>query len=235
MQAQAYFERALAIDPDNVDALAWMAVACAAFAGGFAVEDRAVPLAAAEAASTKALSLAPDHALAHFAMSLVFGFSNRVERAIPEAERSLALDQNFAMAHAMIGLHKLHLDRGAETEAHVQQALRLSPRDAWVFVWLAIAGYAEDFLGRYEEAVAWQRRSIEANGNYPLSHFHLAAALSHLGRLKEARAAARVGLALDPKFTITGFRANIYGESPTHLAWRERLVDGLRKAGLPDE
>ena len=78
MQAQAYFERALAIDPDNVDALAWMAVACAAFAGGFAVEDRAVPLAAAEAASTKALSLAPDHALAHFAMSLVFGFSNRV-------------------------------------------------------------------------------------------------------------------------------------------------------------
>jgi tetratricopeptide (TPR) repeat protein len=103
-----------------------------------------------------------------------------------------------------------------------------------VFVWLAIAGYAEDFLGHYEKAATWQRRCIEANGNYPLSHFHLAAALSHLGRLEEARAAARAGLALDPKFTITGFRANIYGESPTHLAWRERLVDGLRKAWLPE-
>jgi TolB-like protein len=233
-QAQAYFERALAIDADNVDALAWMAVACATFAGGFAVEDRAAPLAAAQAVATKALSLAPEHALAHFAMSLVFGFSNRVQAAISEAERSLALDQNFAMAHAVIGLHKLHLDRGEETEAHVQQALRLSPRDAWVFVWLAIAGYAEDFLRHYEKAATWQRRSIEANGNYPLSHFHLAAALSHLGRLEEARAAARAGLALDPKFTIAGFRANIYGESPTHLAWRERLVDGLRKAGLPE-
>jgi tetratricopeptide (TPR) repeat protein len=234
MQALAYFERALAIDPDNVDALGWNAVAYAALTGGFAVEDRAALLAAAEAAATKALSLAPEHALSHLAMSLVFGFTNRLVMAIAECERTVALDRNLAMAHAVIGLHKLHLDQGEETEAHVQEALRLSPRDTWVFLWLAIAGYAKDFLGGYEEAIGWQQRSIQANGNYPISHFHLAAALSHLGRLQEARAAAKAGLALEPRFTLSGFRAVKYSDSPAHLAWRERLVDGMRKAGLPE-
>jgi tetratricopeptide (TPR) repeat protein len=211
-----------------------LAMAVAYGSGNFAVEDPAAPLAAAEAVATKALSLAPEHALAHLAASMVFGFSHRVEMAISECERSLALDRNLAMAHAIIGLHKLHLDRGEDTEAHVQEALRLSPRDVWVFTWLAIAGYAKDFLERYDEAVAWQRRSIQANGNYPISHFHLAAALSHLGRLEEARAAAKAGLALDPRFTLAGFRAVKYNDSPAHLAWRERLVDGMRKAGLPE-
>jgi hypothetical protein len=94
----------------------------------------------------------------------------------------------------------------------------------------------DHWLGRHEEVVAWQRRSIEANRNYPGAHLHLAAALSHLGRLEEPRAAARVGLFLDRHFTIASFRAgNIFSDSPAQLAWRERIHGGLRKAGVPNE
>jgi TolB-like protein/class 3 adenylate cyclase len=233
-QALGYFERALAIEPENVDALAWKAWTYAqAYANGFALDTRP-PLVVAEEAATSALSLAPDHALAHFAMSRVFGFSKRLERAIAESERCLALDRNFAMAHATIGLHKLHLDRAEETEAHVREALRLSPRDAWAYGWLAIAGFASDFLQRYDEAVAWLQQSIEANGNYSHAHFHLASALAHLGRLGEARAAAQAGLAVDPNFTIGWLLTVKYSDTPAHLAWRKRLADGLRKAGLPE-
>jgi TolB-like protein len=235
-QAQTYFERALAIDSDNLDALVWNAWADVQLAvTGSAAHERAARLAAAEAAAAKALLLAPNHAWAHMAMGVVFGFTNRIERAIAECERALALDRNFARAHAIIGLHKLHLDRGEETEAHVLEALRLSPRDTLVFAWLAAAGFAKDYLGRYEEAVAWQRRSIEANGNHPTSHFHLAIALAHLARLDEARAAARVGLSLDPHFTIASFLAGTkFSDSPAHLAWRERQANDLRKAGVPE-
>ena len=60
-------------------------------------------------------------------------------------------------------------------------------------LFLAVAGFAKDFLGQYEEAAAWQRRSIEANGNYPISHFHLAAALSHLGRREKREPPLRLG------------------------------------------
>jgi len=87
----------------------------------------------------------------------------------------------------------------------------------------------------YEEAVDWQRRSIESNGNNPTSHFHLAIALAHLGRLEEARAAARVGLALDPHFTIASYLvASKFSDTPAHLAWRVRQADGMRNAGLPE-
>ena len=235
VRALGYFERALTIGPKNVDALAWKATIHAfAYTMGFALDDKAPPLVSAETAATTALALAPDHALAHFAMSMVFGFSKRIERAIAECERSIALDRNNALAHATIGLHKLHLDRAEETAAHVEEALRLSPRDVFVFVWLAIAGYASDFLRRYEEAAAWQRRSIETNPHYSIAQFHLASALAHLGRMEEARAAAQAGLAIDPRFTVGWFLTVRYSDSLAHLAWRERLADGMRKAGLPE-
>ena len=236
VEAQGYFQRALTIDPDNVDALAWNAYADTMLAvSGFAADERAKRFASAEAAASRALLLAPDHAFARLAISFVLSFTNRIERAIAECERALVLDRNLAWAQATIGMHKLHLDRAEETEAHVLEALRISPRDANVSAWFAVAGFAKDWLCRYDEAIAWQRRSIESNGNYPTAHFHLAMALAHLGRLEEARAAARAGLALNPHLTIASYReANIFSNSPAHLAWRERQFEGLRRAGVPE-
>ena len=85
--------------------------------------------------------------------------------------------------------------RPDETEPHVKEALRLSPRDDFAFHWMLTAGAAKLHLRADEEAVAWLGRSIENNRNWPLAHFFLAAALANLGRLKEARAAAQAGLA----------------------------------------
>ena len=61
---------------------------------------------------------------------------------------------------------KYFAGRGAETEAHVYEALRLSPRDIFAYRWLLIAGFAKLQLGDDAEAVSWLRRSIEANRNY---------------------------------------------------------------------
>ncbi len=68
-----------------------------------------------------------------------------------------------------------------------------------------------------------------------MAHLYLAAALAQLGKLDEARAAAMTGLALDPTFTIRRFRANNWSDNPVYLAGRERAIDGMRKAGVPEE
>jgi tetratricopeptide (TPR) repeat protein len=233
-QAQTYLARALEIDPNNVDALVWMAFADGTLAGSFRGEEREARFAAAEAAAAKALSLAPNHAWGHVALGFVFGRTNRTERAIAECEQALAIDRNLATAQAFIGLHKLYLGRGEETEAYVKEALRLSPRDTWAFNWLAMVGYAKNSIGHCEEAVAWLRRSIDANPNHRMSHFQLASALARLGRSEEARAAARFGFAIDPQFTISAFRSSITNDNPTYVAQREHVIEGMRRAGVPE-
>jgi TolB-like protein/class 3 adenylate cyclase/Tfp pilus assembly protein PilF len=233
-KAHEFFERALALDPANVDALAGMAQVEANFAISLTTSDKAARFAAAETAATKALSLAPDHALAHLVLGMVLGFTNRAAQGIAEYERALALDRNKAGAHALIGQNKLFIGRAEETEAHVQEARRLSPRDPWVYVWLLTAGFAACLLGRNDEATSWFRQSIEANRNFALGHFIYATTLANAGRMDEARAEVAAGLALDRDFTIANFQSAVWSDNPLYLAQRAKVIDDMRRAGVPE-
>jgi TolB-like protein/class 3 adenylate cyclase len=233
-RARGFFERALALDPDHIQALVGIASVDFIIGANFSTDDRAAPLAAAEATLIKVLSQAPQHAMAHMFIGVVYSLTNRAARGIAECEQAIALDRNLADAHATIGWAKFLLSRGEETEAHILEALRLSPRDRFAFRWMAWVGVAKLQLTADEEAVAWLRRSIEANRNLPLAHFFLAAALALLGQLDEARGAAQAGLALQPNFTIRRFHANPYSDNPRYLATRERVYEGIRLAGVPE-
>jgi TolB-like protein/class 3 adenylate cyclase len=229
-EAQQYFARALALDPNNAEALAGGALADAAIGAGNVSRDRAIRLAAAEAAATKAVSLAPDNALAHLALGVAYIVTGRAAQGIAECEQALSLDRNLTDAHAAIALGKIFLGRPAETEGHIHEAFRLSPRDVFAFRWLYYVGMSKLFLGADAEAVTWLGHSIEANRNYPNAHFFLGAALALLGSLKEAEAAVQAGLALNPDFTIDGLRKG----APTALVSnRERIFDAMRIAGAP--
>jgi tetratricopeptide (TPR) repeat protein len=200
----------------------------------FLTDDRVARSAAAEAAVTKVLSLAPNHAVAQWLLGAVYINTNRAAGGITKCEHALALDRNLASAHNTIGAAKYFTGRAEETESHVLEALRLSPRDTYAYAWMAVAGFSKLLLGSDEEAAIWLLRSIDANRNLPSAHFFLAAAQAHLGRMSEAQAAAKAGLALNPTFTIRRFRAGAFSDNPTYLAQRERVYDGMRKAGVPE-
>jgi TolB-like protein/class 3 adenylate cyclase len=236
-RARGFFDHALAADPGNVEALVGSARADARAGALGSVADRTALFAAAEAKVTKALSLVPDHAGAHLALGVVDIFSKRAAEGIAECEHALELDQNLAHAHALIGVGKHFIGRAGETEAHIAEALRLSPRDTMAYFWMFHAGAASSELGRWEQAVAWCRRAIEANRNYSQSYFVLVAALAQLGRLVEAHSAVKTGLAVEPAFTTSRMRANLAARSdnPTFLAQLEPVLDGLRKAGVPEQ
>ena len=163
--------------------------------------------------------------------------TKRAALGIAECEHALALDRNLANAHSFIGLGKIFIGRAEETEAHISEALRLSPRDTMAYTWITYVGVAKNQLASWEQAAAWSRRAIEANRNYPNAHFHLGAALAQLGRLDEARSAVKAGLALDPAFSISRARAawTAMSDDPTYLAQLESIFDGLRKAGVPEQ
>ncbi len=236
-QARGFFDRSVSADPDNVDALIGSARADVVKGALVLVADPMAALATAEAKLTKALSSVPDHARAHMLLGYVEIVTKRAADGIAECEHALALDRNLAQAHANIGHGKVMVGRAEETEAHIAEALRLSPRDTLAYIWMTHAGVAKNHLGSYAQAVAWLRRSIEANRNYPPAYSNLAAALAQLGRVEEARSAVKAGLALNPTFAVSRARAfwTARSDDPTYLAETERILDGLRKAGLPEE
>ncbi len=233
-RARAFFERALVLDPENIEALVGTADVDATCAVTLMVYDRDARVVTAEATLIKVLSMSPQHARAHMFLGFVQTVTNRAAQGILECERALALDRNLAEAHSIIGLAKLCIGRGAETEAHIQEALRLSPRDTGACRWTHVLGTTKLVLGADAEAVVWLRRCLEANRNYPLAHFQLAAALALLGSLEEARAAVRAGLAFDPSFTIRRMRGLVRNDDPTFRAGGERIRKGLRMAGMPE-
>jgi TolB-like protein len=233
-RARDFFARALVLDPNNFLAHAGIGFVDVSAAGSFMTDDRAARFVDAEKAIHKALFLAPDYAYAHCALGLLYIVTNRGIAGIAECERALALDHNLAVAHAYIGMAKCAIGRGDETEAHVMEALRLSPRDVNTYAWYMFAGNAKLYLGRHDEAILWESRAIEANPNYAMPHIYRAGALAHLGRLAEARASVQGGLAIDPGFTMRRFIGAALSDNPIYLAQREQVIAGFRKAGVPE-
>jgi TolB-like protein/class 3 adenylate cyclase/Flp pilus assembly protein TadD len=236
-RARSFYDRALAADPDNVEALIGSAAADVADGGNSYVSDSMAALAAAERKLTKALSSVADHARGHMWLGLVNIMTRRAAQGIAKCEHALALDRNLATAHSAVGFGKIFIGRAEEAEAHIGEALRLSPRDTTAYVWMNMAGLAKLHFGDYEQAVTWCRRSIEANRNFPSANFDLAAALVLLGRFDEAHAAVKAGLALNPIYTVSrvGAAWTAMSEDPTYLIQIERTLEALRRAGVPEQ
>jgi TolB-like protein/class 3 adenylate cyclase len=171
-RARGFFDRALTVDPDNVDALVGSARADELEGALLFVTDPKAAFAAAESKLTKALFSVPDHARAHWYLGYVDIFTKRAAEGIAQCEHALELDRNLAGAHHNIGFGKIFIGRAEEMDAHIGEALRLSPRDMMAYGWLTNAGLAKNHIGSWEQAAAWFRRSIEANRNYPPTYFN---------------------------------------------------------------
>jgi tetratricopeptide (TPR) repeat protein len=215
------------------DALVVLA-AVDAIEGSSSFVDPAAAFLAAESKLVRALSSVPDHARGNMILGYVHIMTKRSAQGIAECEHTLSLDRNLAQAHAFIGLGKIYIGHAEETDNHIFEALRLSPHDTAAYLWMNYAGTAKNHLGRWDQAVAWFRRSIEANRNHPYTHFRLAAALAQLGRPEEAQSAVKAGFTLNPNFAISGARTawTARSDDKTYLAQLEPILDGLRKAGV---
>ncbi|MGH7075572.1 MAG: adenylate/guanylate cyclase domain-containing protein, partial [Stellaceae bacterium] len=229
-EARGFFEQALALDPKQADARAvlariFVAAIIQAYYDGHFMEDRATLARMAEAMAIDALAIAPNHAAAHFALGLLYLWTGRQAAGIAQFEHAIALDRNFAEAHGGIGNAKNLSGRAEETQAHIDEAFRISPRDPEAYVWHFLAGLGKLLLGRDQEAALALQKAVEANRNSPPQYFYLAAALALTDRMAEARAAATAGQALDSGFTIASRLAVLVSSHPTYVAQMARILD----------
>jgi adenylate cyclase len=150
------------------------------------------------------------------------------ESEIEMADRAVALNPNSFRAWSCRG--QVYRIAGLPEEAvqSFERAMRMSPIDPLLWRSFTGMGMALIELRRFDEAIVAGKKALRQNPSYSLAHRCLAAAFAHLGRDAEAREAAARLLEVDPAFTISAWIAR-GGQSNAKL-----LIEGLRKAGLPE-
>jgi len=184
-----------------------------------------------------------------------------LDRAIDLARRAIELDFNLPEAYAELGytiIRKGNIDAAA---AAIERAMALNPNfvDYRVAMVLFSAGeparaidvakaqmrldpfhphFAPLMIGeayyvlkQYYEAQRWLHEATGRAPNHQYGHAFLAATYAQLGQLEDAHAEAAEVLRLNPKYTVSGQKKVSVFKRAEDI---EHLVDGLRKAGLPD-
>jgi adenylate cyclase len=117
--------------------------------------------------------------------------------------------------------------------AHLERSAQLSPLDPLAYItWLGF-GYAHFMAGRYEEASNWCDRALHEAANHPHVLRLKIACCGLLGHLGEGRKWIERLVAINPDASVSRLQAHyeIVMKKPGCLA---ALVEGLRKAGLPE-
>jgi len=230
IEAQGYFERALALDPQYPQATAALAIAVcnAGYLGWSENQERNFE----ESFNLAQCAVGSDgrYPNARFALALTCMYTHRSDRAIAEFQQAIKLNPSFAAAHAVLGHMLTYAGRPEETIPLVEKAIRLSPNDPRLFIWLPALAGAHYQLGHYEQAIEAGRRSWTLNRNWPVGLTYVLAALGQLGRTEEAQTVLPSFKALRPT-DLAGWERNARRVF-TDRAAVDRLRDGLCKAGF---
>jgi adenylate cyclase len=229
-------DRALNIDNGNVLALSILAMMHIIPVVEARSTDPQADIRQADELVSHALALDPNFYTAHFAKAYVLMGQNRTQEAVIEGERSLALNPSFIDAYVALCAANNFLGRPDRALELADKAIRLSPRDPFLRVLYHMKGWALFMKQQDEQAIEWLRR---AEGGVVFTELIFASALALTGRQAEARET------LKRYSTLTGVTTTTIGQlrkqqlsladNPTWVAYNERLFEGLRKAGMPEE
>ncbi len=154
-----------------------------------------------------------------------------LESARIATERAMELNPNDPAVQGFNGWVRCFLGNQDAALDCFEEALRLSPGDPMAFAYLHGSATSHMLAGRYGEAVEWAARAAHENPNFSPIFRVLAASQAQLSESDKAQGALEEMLRLEPKTTIAHHRARLPYRDETQFA---RLLDGLRKAGLPE-
>jgi Flp pilus assembly protein TadD len=135
------------------------------------------------------------------------------------------------LAWAFSSWNKVSLGDAETAIARVTHAMRLSPNDTYVFGMQGAMASAHLVAGRYAEALAWAQKATKVKPDLFFPVVLEAACAGLAGELEQAHRTMATLRAIDPELRISNVRNLVSYLQPEHHA---KLVDGLRKAGLPD-
>ena len=170
--------------------------------------------------------------------SRVIGAQHRHRAGIAVTPQHLGRSVSRRDAAYQLGLVLAFRGQPEAAIPYVEKAIRLSPHDPNLGVFLAVLGACHLLLGHADQATDLLRRARAANHQYWYIHFWLAGALGFSGDLDEARVVLAKAIELKPEVSSQAqYRTQHPWEiDPAYLALRAKTLDvGLRQIGFPDE
>jgi TolB-like protein/Flp pilus assembly protein TadD len=229
IEAQAYFRRALAIDAQYPQATAALGIAvCNAGYLGWA-DDEERNYEESFQLAQRAVALDGRYPTARFALALTSMYTRRFDRAVAEMRQAIDLNPSYAQAYAILGHMLTYAGQPEETIPLVEKAIRLSPGDPRLFMWLAALAAAHYQLRHYEQAVEIGRRGWTLNRNWSSGLTYTIAGLGQLGRIAEARAVLPDYQKLHANLASWETLVRRVFQNPAAV---DHIADGLRRAGF---
>jgi pentatricopeptide repeat protein len=183
-------------------------------------------------AARKALEIDSNDADAMMALGRAYQLEGKHTEAIPHHEAAIALNPSLAHGHYNLGAALTFSGKGEAAISYLETAIRLSPRDPWTAHFMARLSESHLFAGRLDDAVAWGRKARQQRGPWAWpTRLGLISALGHLDQLDEARTAFEEMKGKRPDVSLSFMRRYFPIENDPDT---EVLIDGLRKAGLPE-
>ncbi len=173
----------------------------------------------------KALSIDGSSALAHVVLGSVYKRRGKIDLALREYQKALALNPNDVESIKNLGSTFLHVGRTEDAIRLFETARRFdpvfSPGD---FMNMGIAYYLK---GRYAEAIRTLELGAIQKPDFAGNYIALAAAYAQAGRIEDASQSADMVKKLYPFFDLKS-----YGSVFRNSEDRSKIIAGLRKAGL---
>jgi tetratricopeptide (TPR) repeat protein len=232
------FEHALAFDPQSVEAQSLLALTLAGRVLAGMTNTRTADIRRANDLIGQALAASPRSTPAHIAKVQLLRAEGRCDEAIPELETVIASNRNSPGALFALGHCKLATGSIDEAIPLEEQAIRLGPRDPYVFNRYLVIGEVHLLQSRTEEAIVWLEKARIGNPGSPWPHVWLASAYGlkgDLGRAAAELAEARRLLGSRAYSSIAAMRAGNWGVPSIRALHEDTFFAGLRKAGVPEE
>ncbi|MBO9647816.1 MAG: tetratricopeptide repeat protein [Variovorax sp.] len=232
--ARHRFEFAANADPNSVKASTALGVAHLLNFYYFYSDAPRAELDLTEKALKHALDLAPDNTENLVAWAEMLMLRQKPDDAFWVWRRALEASPEDQNAHLRLASALLRQGRYAEAAEHIGQVTELRPyqrRQQWFSQTLADLAFAQE---HDDEAYAILRNWAAESPNNGRPYLMLAAIDALHGRTDAAKANMAKHRQMVPLSNVAYVVLTYPSTDPDFLAQRARLIDGLRKAGLPE-
>jgi adenylate cyclase len=237
-EAQALYERALERDPSSTAAMlgiAYHLVDRRATSGSWGTLENMLR---AESLLTQARVIAPSLPNLLYVTAYWLRIRGRCDEAMAVAEEGIRRFPNYSAGnYSALGQCKIVTGHAEEAIPLMLKAIRINPRDPYLFNRYRVMGDASLMLGRDADAINFFVRSLavspEHDGFQFFTYLELAAAYARSGRVPEAQRALAEAHRLFPYYLTA--RAIVPNPSiPVYAEQIRRFQEGLRLAGERD-